>query len=79
MRIRAIIVSRPLLANDAVMLRHRLKDRIEGKFMFSGKYRHNGKNRKKPLYYVVWLPSKNVPWVDGHEISVKANRLLDSL
>ncbi len=75
-KIRVICASCPLKAAEAKEFATRFMDNFEGKYLVSGKYKLNGKRERCPLYYVVWIPPKNLPLIHGHEMFVQRKECL---
>jgi hypothetical protein len=76
MKIRVIIVSKPLRANEATKFKAHFKDLFDGKFIFSGKYDRKRKTKKYPMYYVGYVPKKNIPAVVGFKKKINRDDLL---
>ena len=79
MKVRALCPSQALMTKEAEKFRRHFRDRFEGKFVFSGLYRHNGTGRSYPLYYVVWIPPKDYPYCGDGEMTVERREILETI
>jgi hypothetical protein len=78
MKVKVVLVSKPLLAKDAEDFKSHFEDLFDGKYIATGKYEIIGR-KKYPLYYVGYIPVKNVAWMDGWIKYIDASKILSRL
>jgi hypothetical protein len=65
-----------LRPTEAKRFKTHFKDLFNGKYVFSGRYQTTRRGVKYPLYWVVWIPPKYLPYINGFEMSVDRRELL---
>ena len=75
MKVRVICPVKPMRAIEARRFMESFGRRINGMYVFSGKYQKWGKTRD-PLYYVVGIPRKDEPISIHYEMYVEKDDLM---